>query len=193
MKQCLLSFLPGGPGDDHNSSFMVPFLVFQVFNGSLPKPSANHDDIPANKIDLGSYQGWSTLSSYLYYIYMYTSHPVLLPFLGLENPSDLPNRVAISLQEPRSEPGGCYAKAGFKLESSRNAYWGKKEHSGSEWQKMKKVPTWSMWVPKRQVDQEIRFFSDFPVIFSVFVGTCDKSHFSGWQVGKLVNIRHWLR
>ena len=44
---------------------------------------------------------------------------------------------------------------------------------------MKKVPTWSMWVPKRQVDQEIRFFSDFPVIFSVFVGACDKSHFSG--------------
>ena len=33
---------------------------------------------------------------------MYTSHPVLLPFLGLENPSDLPNRVAISLHRGAS-------------------------------------------------------------------------------------------
>ena len=45
----------------------------------------------------------------------------------------------------------CYAKAGFKFESSRTASWGKKEHSGSEWQRWKKVPTWSIWVSKRQV------------------------------------------
>ena len=147
-------FLPGGPGEDHNSSFMVPFLVFQVFRGSLLKPSANHHGIPANKIDLGSFQGWSTLSSYLciyIYIYTYIHLPFLLPFLGLENPSDLPNRVAIARTEERARR--CYAKAGFKFESSRSASWGKKEHSGSEWQRWKKVPTWSMWVPKRQVDQ----------------------------------------
>ena len=53
---------------------------------------------------------------FILYIYMYTSHPVLLPFLGLENPSDLPNRVAISLQEPRSEPGGAMPK----LDSNSN-------------------------------------------------------------------------
>ncbi|CAL1137521.1 unnamed protein product [Cladocopium goreaui] len=33
----------------------------------------------------------------------------------------------------------CYAKAGFKYESSRSAKWGKELHEASEWQKWKKV------------------------------------------------------
>ena len=41
-----------------------PFSVFNAFRGSIPKPSANHHGIPANKIDLVSYRRWSTLSSY---------------------------------------------------------------------------------------------------------------------------------
>ncbi|CAL1150168.1 unnamed protein product, partial [Cladocopium goreaui] len=48
------------------------------------------------------------------------------------------NQTYLSVLKANERARGCYAKAGFKLESSRNAYWGKKEHSGSEWQKMKK-------------------------------------------------------
>jgi hypothetical protein len=36
------------------------------------------------------------------YLYIYIHLPFLLPFLGLENPSDLPNRVAISLHRGAS-------------------------------------------------------------------------------------------
>ena len=45
-------------------------------------------------------------------------------------------------------------------------------------------PQKTSW-PTLEIDriEGIRFFSDFPVIFSVFVGTCDK----------LVNTRDWLR
>ena len=144
-------FLPGGLGEDHNSSFMVPFLVFQVFCGSPPKPSANHNGIPANKIDLGSFQGWSTLSSYLcIYIYIYI-FLFFFHFLGLRTPAIYPTGWPYHCTEERARR--CYTKAGFKLESRSSASWGKKERSGSEWQRWKKVPTWSMWVPKRQVDQ----------------------------------------
>ena len=37
-------------------------FVYNAFQ--IPKPSANHHGIPANKIDLVSYRRWSTLSSY---------------------------------------------------------------------------------------------------------------------------------
>ena len=78
----------------------------------------------------------------------------LLTFFGLENLSDLPNWAATSLQEPEERARGCYAKAGFNFKTSfgtSTALWGKKKHSGSEWQRWKKVPTWSIWVSKRQV------------------------------------------
>ena len=93
------------------------------------------------------------------------------PFFGLENPSNLSNRVTISL--PRTE-WACrgYVKAGFHYESSRSAQWGKKGHHASEWQRWKKVPTWSMGVPKRHTNTGNSRDSDFlgiPVTFSFFL------------------------
>ena len=182
-------FLPGGPGEDHNSSFMVPFLVFQVFRGSLLKPSANHHGIPANKIDLGSFQGWSTLSSYpyVYNIYIY------IFFFFFHSWTWEPQRS--------TKPGGHSKNRGASPEVLYQSWIQirikQKRVMGEERTQRIRVaameeganlvnvgPQKTSW-PTLEIDriEGIRFFPDFPVIFSVFVGTCDK----------LVNTRDWLR
>ena len=92
------------------------------------------------------------LYRHIYIIYICT-HLILFffHFLGLRTPAIYPTGWPYHCTEERARR--CYTKAGFKPESSSNASWGKKERSGSTWQRWKKVPTWSMWVPKRQVDQ----------------------------------------
>ena len=79
--------------------------------------------------------------------------PLFLPFFGAGEPEQFtePGGHIVLISLPRTEERAqrCYAKAGFEYESSRSAKWGKELHEASEWQKWKKVPTWSVGVPQK--------------------------------------------
>ncbi|CAL1129385.1 unnamed protein product [Cladocopium goreaui] len=63
------------------------------------------------------------------------------------------NQTYLSVLKANERARRCYTKAGFKFESSRSASWGKKEHSGSEWQRWKKVHKHSIYDKKAPVAQ----------------------------------------
>eukprot|EP00438_Fugacium_kawagutii_P031040 Skav235369 [mRNA] locus=scaffold3967:149853:151106:+ [translate_table: standard] len=48
-------------------------------------------------------------------------------------------RTYLSVLKANTRAQRCYAKAGFRFESSRAARWGSKQHPGSEWQRFGKV------------------------------------------------------
>eukprot|EP00438_Fugacium_kawagutii_P025660 Skav205805 [mRNA] locus=scaffold307:244920:245990:- [translate_table: standard] len=48
-------------------------------------------------------------------------------------------KTYLSVLKANARAVRCYAKAGFKFESSHKALWGSKQHVGSEWQRWRKV------------------------------------------------------
>ena len=114
-------------------------------------------------------------------------------------PMQCTQRVAISPPRTEERAQRCYTKAGFKHELSRSALWGKEGHHASQWQKWTKVPTWSMWVPTDKLtnirnSRDAEWFGFF-CLASLWLSFLVFAHVenSGWQVGKLVITRHWLR
>ena len=125
----------------------------------------------------------------------------LPPFFGLANRSDLPNRVATSLQEPRSEPGGAMQTRDSNSNPVEPRPGGRKstvDQSGSDGRRCQlghMGPQKASW-PTLEIDRTVGIrdsvFFDFPVTFNVFCWNAWAIFLvSAWQVRKLVNIRHW--
>eukprot|EP00438_Fugacium_kawagutii_P031041 Skav235370 [mRNA] locus=scaffold3967:169519:170781:+ [translate_table: standard] len=63
-------------------------------------------------------------------------------------------RTYLSVLKANARAQRCYAKAGFKLESSRAARWGSKQHPGSEWQSWRKVHKHNVDKKAKQIEKQ---------------------------------------
>ena len=164
--------------------------LFWFVMGQIPNPAETRYLIIYMNGVIGS-----TILSHAIWLKLTIDRPagndLVLPLWGCFTPSRIEDGRSQGLAGRRGEFGSAwnwyiYIIYIYKL------IWSYEDEEGANLVNV--GPQKTSW-PTLEIDriEGIRFFSDFPVTFSVFVGTFDKSHFSGLQVGKLMNIRHWLR